>query len=191
MFDVVVSDPHPAAELRARAAVALAGVVAAHAELRANDLTVRRDFLAAHDRRAQGSRTRAWAGERSVLELRLDHLARVRAAPAARAAADLPRLLRLIGSFIEALEMGERCLAVRIPTRGGPVPRARLALVPKPDRVGRVRRQFYAGEPPAGLEPSSVPCLGVRGNGYLDDALDRMDLVSLVLTFVSHVHSNT
>ena len=191
MFEVFIHEKNPTPDVRDRATTALTEVMAVQAQFRANDLLARREFLAASNGRGGRSQAALVRAELEIVEQRIVQLMQVRSTAAACAAAELPRLLRLVDSFVEGLELGQGCLAVRMRTGGVTAGHARMLLVPRRERAARVRRQIYAADPPAGLEPSSVPCLGVYGNGYVDDALDRMDLASLVLTFVSHVRTNT
>jgi hypothetical protein len=192
MFQVLIQDRTPAPAVRERATRELTTVIALHAQFRADDLAARREFLAAHAGRMPGrSRAALLRAEVEVTEKRIEQLQRVELGAPGRATRELPRLLRLVGSFVEALEMGQGCLAARMRTGALVGEHARMLLVPRRERGARVQRQIYAQEPPVWIEPANAPCLGMLGNGYVDDALDRMDLVSLVLTFVSHVRTNT
>jgi hypothetical protein len=190
MFELRIDAPDAAPDVRERAAVELAEIRAVHAEFRAGDLRARRDYLRAHQGRIVRGDAALLQAELHAVEQRIVYLQRMHAEAARHAPEELRRLLRFIGSFVEGLDLGSGCLAARIRTHDAVHPHARMLLVPRRERAARVRRQIYAGDPPAGVEPSSAPCMGVPGNGYVDDALDRMDLASLVMTFVSHVRTN-
>lgn len=192
MFDVVLQDRDLPAARRAEAVNALERVVVEQADRRLADVEGGLEQV-----RAQLARSRRSPQQLRRLESDLVYvseiatrLATLRAAPSAHADKQLDGLLQMLGPLVAAVEIGSGNVATRMgfPRRPKIV---RSVLEPREKRPERVRIQIYdPASPPRNLGDSGVPCLGPLGNLCVDEALDKVDLVTWALTMLSWARTN-
>jgi len=190
MFTITLATPHPEAATRARAGHELATVIETHSRIRRAELAHRRDIWMASrgGPRSHGGRIRDADIARS--EASIARLHEAESSAAARAAEQLPLLLRELGGLVKAYDLGGGCLGVRVSVPPTEI-ECRALLLPEPSRRERIQLQSYGpAGPPVGPQPARHVCLGTHGDRFVDLALDRMHLPTLVLALVSFVRTN-
>ena len=190
MFTVTLSAPQPEVAVLARARDELAALIQTHSRIRRADLLHRRDIWIATQNGPRSRADRFRSADIARSETSIEHLFEMEALADERAAEQLPALLRELGGLVKAYDLGGGCLGVRVTIPSTDI-ECRALLLPEPSRRTRIQLQPYGpGGPPEGPAPARQVCLGTHGDRFVDLALDRMHLPTLVLALVSYVRTN-
>ena len=190
MFTVTLSTPQPEAAVLTRAREQLAALIQIHSRIRCADLLHRREVWVASQSGPRRRSDRYRDIDIARTEWNLKRLREMDALAVVHAGHQLPMLLRELGGLVKAYDLGGGCLGVRVPIPSSDL-ECRALLLPETARRLRIQLQPYGlGGPPPGPEPAHNVCLGTHGDRFVDLALDRMHLPTLVLALVSYVRTN-
>jgi len=187
LFDIVLEEALPEAVLMQRAVQRLAAILVSHAQLRIDEVTRRRDHLAAElvsgaPRVLQVDYERA---EQLLAELRV-----IRNAPSAAAEVRLREALSLVGGTLTGIELGADVVAARLRPLHPRAPRTRVLLLPTPESRLRLQLQELTATNTDTLRGAEPRCYGTTGVDYFIYALNRFDLRTLFLVAAGYVRMN-
>jgi hypothetical protein len=190
MFTMTLSVPRPEPAVLARARDELASLIRTHSRIRRTDLLHRREIWVASQSGPRSRADRFRNADIARSETSLRHLLEMEVLAEEKAAEQLPALLRELGGLVRAYDLGGGCLGIRVAVPPSDL-ESRALLLPEVSRRSRIQLQVYGpdGRPP-GPAPAYQVCLGIHGDRFVDLALDRMHLPTLVLALVSYVRTN-
>ncbi|UCE02516.1 MAG: hypothetical protein JSW67_14935 [Candidatus Latescibacterota bacterium] len=191
MFECTLTQSTPPPHEHHKAAQLLAGLLTMQALLAYADIKHRRDYLRSEIESGPQDPLRMLHVDLERADSLLARLDAVQRAPLPEAAARLDGLLQLIGGPIEAVELSQRKLGVRVSPEHARGRHVRVLLMPHERRRRRVRIQDLDAEgDPRTAETARVRCYGDRGVAYIGWALNRLDLRSLFLVAIAYLRVN-